>query len=105
MAYGTFLWAFKFSVYKHAQRFHCCVSKATPSFQMLNGMYALDYNAYSHFQCSRSSQKNTHIIIHSIPQLCNLYQMSLPLVLEIATIDEKLVILLRDAANATTFRT
>ena len=65
MAYGTFLWAFKFSVYKHAQWFHCCVSKVTPSFQMLNGMYALDYNAYSHFQCSRSSQKNTHIIIHS----------------------------------------
>ena len=38
-----------------------------------------------------------------IPQLCNLYQMSLPLVLEIATIEEKLVILLRDAASPTTF--
>ena len=91
MAYGTFLWAFKFSVYKHAQWFHCCVSKVTPSFQMLNFMYALDYNAYSHFQRTRSSQKipiTSYIV--SIPQLCNLYQMSLPLVLEIATIEEKL---------------
>ena len=47
--------------------------------------------------------KNYHIIIHSIPQLCNLYQMSLPLVLETATIEAKLVILLRDAASPTTF--
>ena len=55
---------------------------------------------------------NTHVVakkipirsyIVSIPQLCNLYQMSLPLVLETATIEAKLVILLRDAASPTTF--
>ena len=62
---APFLWAFKFSVCKHAPWFHCCVSKVTPSFQMLNFMYALDYNAYSHFQRTRGSQKNTHKIIHS----------------------------------------
>ena len=105
MAYGTFLWAFKFAVYKHAQWFHCCVSKVTPSFQMLNFMYALDYNAYSHFQRSRSSQKipiTSYIVFQNFAICIKCH--SRWFYLETATIETKLVILLRDAASPTTFK-